>query len=414
MPAHTRLGVCREPTLVKGKTTVRKRIGWAERLLAALVAMAALVFPAAVAAHAANTTVTCTGNTVNDGDSLVAAIAAAATGDTITLDSYCLYTLTTGYLGGGSGLPPIIGKSLTIVGNNATIERQTGAPNFRILQVGVASGGTGQLTMDHVTLINRLAPTSNDNGGGIYVTETSTFTGTEVSMRGNNAAFGAGIEIEIGSVVSLTGGHITDNRTHNSAEVLIDNAGAGIGLLSANLTTNGVTVDLNRSETGAGVYMEKGDSLTAQTAQFTGGSIKNNTASSRGGGIALGNFFGVAGTALTLSGTSITDNKVIGTSGRGDGISTAGGTATLTMTGGKVSGNNIASESGQDGVMSVGATDTVTVNGTEFAANRTVGANSQGGGLWNAGTLSLGSTTPVTVSANKVQGRYSQGAGIWN
>ena len=52
--------------------------------------------------------------------------------------------------GGANGLPAII-NTLTINGGGATIAR-TGAPLFRVLQVGSATGTAGALTLNNVTI----------------------------------------------------------------------------------------------------------------------------------------------------------------------------------------------------------------------------------------------------------------------
>src|SRR5262249_25427963 len=62
------------------------------------------------------------------------------------------------YWYGPTGLPAITGKSVSIVGNGATIERDTSAPAFRLFYV---SGGleiaAGHLTLTDLTLENGLA-----------------------------------------------------------------------------------------------------------------------------------------------------------------------------------------------------------------------------------------------------------------
>jgi hypothetical protein len=93
--------------------------------------------------------------------------------DIIVLEAGCIYSLTavdntatstsggTIFDYGDNGLPQI-STPITINGNNATIVRATGAPNFRFFFIT----DTGSLTINSLTLLNGFADASLPGGGG--------------------------------------------------------------------------------------------------------------------------------------------------------------------------------------------------------------------------------------------------------
>ena len=131
-----------------------------------LTTMALLI--ASQAGQAASTPVGC------DTGGLVAAIDAANSNSDATelqLTKGCVYTLTArnNSFYGFNGLPTIT-SPVTIVGNGATIQRDPGAPSFRIVTVDT----TGSLRLIGINLHNGLAKGGDggsdrgnqDDGGG--------------------------------------------------------------------------------------------------------------------------------------------------------------------------------------------------------------------------------------------------------
>jgi hypothetical protein len=141
---------------------------------------------------------------------LVAAITGAAPGDTISLAAGCTYTLTAADnpgLGSGSNGLPVITKTLTIEGNNATITR-SGATQFRFFEVFP----TGNLTLDRLTLSNGSlngAP-GVTIGGAIFVRQ-GTLTLKNSSLAGNQAPL-AGAIINYGTS-TITGSTLVGNNS---------------------------------------------------------------------------------------------------------------------------------------------------------------------------------------------------------
>jgi hypothetical protein len=90
--------------------------------------------------------------------------ASASTGaDTLVLAPNSVYTLTAAndITFGPTGLP-VVSSEITIEGNGSTIQRDSGAPNFRILAVNA----TGNLTLQETTLSGGVTSGAASDGGG--------------------------------------------------------------------------------------------------------------------------------------------------------------------------------------------------------------------------------------------------------
>ncbi len=233
---------------------------------------------------------------ISSGDvtGLIAAINQANTqagADTINLDPGT-YNLTSvdNFTNGANGLPSIT-SDITINGEDAgttVIERDPGAPGFRIFAVavsgkltlnglavvgggGVFPGGgilnEGSLTINRSTIrTNGLGP----DGGGIYNRTTGTLNLSHSIVIRNNAHDGAGI---------FNGG--TAIATHSS---IIENGAVGGGAFendgTATATIQNSTISANSADTGGGI-------LNNGTMTVTNSTIANNfTRILLGGGIA--------------------------------------------------------------------------------------------------------------------------------
>lgn len=182
---------------------------------------------------------------------------------------------------------------------------------------------TAQLELAGVTVSGN---TTDGNGAGIITNKGTVVTMTGGSITGNRAAKAAGgILLQSKSKMNLKGGSISYNSAKN---------GGGI-YVSTDTTINmtGGTVSYNTASSSCG-----GMYLLRCNATLAGGSITGNTAKVNGGGIYA------AGGEITLCGINICDNVA---EGNGGGIGTTqakSGDAryysTITMTGGRISGNS--------------------------------------------------------------------------
>src|SRR5690606_37941277 len=80
---------------------------------------------------------------------------------------------------------PAITTPVVFTGNNATLQRDEGAPGFRILEVGAG----GNLTVRSLTVTGGNV---TGDGGGIFVAATGTLTGTSVRVIGNASTINGG------------------------------------------------------------------------------------------------------------------------------------------------------------------------------------------------------------------------------
>ncbi|MFJ3234580.1 right-handed parallel beta-helix repeat-containing protein, partial [Streptomyces sp. NPDC086787] len=281
-------------------------------------------------AHAAAITpVGCNADPITAGTLLKNAVTGAASGDTLTLTSYCVYGYDdTNKTDATNAL--VIDKNLTITGNHATLKRTAGTLRLILLT------NTSTLTLDTLTVIN--GNPGNDNGGGIYTDTDTTLTATNLNLQGNNVGSGLGGGLySLDSTITLTGGIIKDNRTTSYA---------GGALLSGTVFFHGVTVTGNRAPGDGGIYQAAGD-LTIDQNSF----ISNNTAVYAAG-------IETAGTSATIINSRITDNTA---TQFGGGI--YAGAATTTLSGSLVSGNTVTkSDTPQGAGIFVG--DSTTLSGT--------------------------------------------------
>jgi len=214
---------------------------------------------------------TCAGGDVS---CLIAAISAANASDrpNIILLSAGVYTLTTPYTGGttglppDAGLPPIAGR-LTIVGEAAEstiIERPSDAEAFRIFTV------LGDLTLRGLT-IRGGGGQSAVNGGAILAEGRLTIA--DCVLTGNRAREGGAIALRnAGKVLDST---IDGNEAIEGAGVLV--AGA-----QAALEMKGSTVAGNRGTFGGGLDVQRGGTATISNSTFSGNTAFTGSAVQEG------------------------------------------------------------------------------------------------------------------------------------
>ena len=118
---------------------------------------------------------------------------------------------------GYSGLP-IITSSITIEGNNSTVRRESGAPDFRVFTVG----RLGQLTLNNTTVSGgKLQRFSGGrdflySGGGLLSYEGITVL-TNCTVTGNVAGEDGGGIASLGGVLRLTNSTVSSNTAYEAS-----------------------------------------------------------------------------------------------------------------------------------------------------------------------------------------------------
>ena len=339
---------------------------------------------------------------------------------------------TTGTGGGinATGAASLVVNSTVITGNNATangggIAFTNGSlelSNSQILSntAGNNGGGihsnNGSITLDNSQILTN---TTTNNGGGIALN----LAGADLVMNSGqindnvanllSGSPGGGVHIARGSA-TINGGEIRNNRAYRGGGILVfgssasaaatinggqiidneANYGGGIYVFGAlaELTINGGEVSENRSVDpslfgGGGLYVFQG------SATMNGGEISLNTALNDGGALEIGD----PGGRFSLAGGTIFNNSA---GNMGGALYNAEGT--LTISGGTIHSND--STNGGGGI-ATGENSNSTIANSAILTNTTVGAT-QGGGINNAGTLTM---TNVTVSGNGA----GSGAGLY-
>ncbi|MBI3246474.1 MAG: hypothetical protein HYZ50_08205 [Deltaproteobacteria bacterium] len=167
-------------------------------------------------------------------DSATGGCTAGSGADTISLPASSTHVLTAD-IGGGNGLP-VISTEITIAGNNSTIQQDSAAPSFRLIEVTgnltiqdtTLSGGigyrggcvlnAGTLTVTNSTISGNTADLS---GGGVYNRAFGTFTVTNSTISGNMAVvyYGGGVNNNFLGVLTLIRSLVSGNVAPAGAEI---------------------------------------------------------------------------------------------------------------------------------------------------------------------------------------------------
>jgi LPXTG-site transpeptidase (sortase) family protein len=330
-----------------------------------IVALAAgMVFLPSGTARAATLTVTKAADTndgVCDADcSLREAIAAAASGDTISFDGN--YTILL-----GSTL--VIARNLTIDGAGHTIT-VSGGGSVGVFQVN--GGVTAALNSLIITNGNAV------NGGGILSSGMLTVTNSTVSN--SHASWGGGgIYNAAGFTLTLTNTTLTGNTSSNYGGGIYNDGG---------LTITGSTLSSNSATYGGGVY--NGNSMSITGSTLSG----NSTAVANGQGGGIYNAGALTVTDCTFSGNVASEGWL---NHGGGGIYNSGT--------GTVKGSTFTLNRGfYGGGIENSSTATLAITNTTFFGNTAT----DGGGIFNDGTLTLRNST---FSGNTV---YWEGGSIFS
>ena len=160
----------------------------------------------------------------------------------------------------------------------------------------------GDMTMNGGKISNNVASYSGYGGGGVFAHDNSIFNMTGGEISDNNAeGDGGGIKID-DSDFNFSGNAVIKNNT--AAE-----EGGGVyfdGAETMKISGNAL-IDNNRASSGGGIYLSNNLNESNYGFFLNGGSVTNNSANTKGGGIAIGE-----NGVLHISGKPIVSGNKIG------------------------------------------------------------------------------------------------------
>ena len=280
------------------------------------------------------------------------------------------------------------------IGRNLTIQGKTGATrdklnangqNHRIFKV---TGGK-TLTLKNLTLKGGKGEVGGNGGGGIYAE--GTLNMTDCTVTDNETDYGNGGGIYAESDLTMTRCTVSNNTVSDSSGL-----GGGIYIyVTGTHTMTNCTVTNNEAK-----YSHGGGIYAMGTLSMMNCTVTGNTAQSSGSGSGSGGGIYIDGTAsLTMTGGTVTGNEAQ-SNGNGGGIY-IGGNGSFTMTSGTV--NNNKTEHGDGGGIYIDGTASLTMTGGTLAGNEAVN-NKTGGGVYVNGTFTMKGTAYVTPSADNAKG----------
>lgn len=244
------------------------------------------------------------------------------------------------------------------------------------------------------------------NGGGVYVADSSTFTMTAGEISNNKAIWGGGAYFKGKGTFTMTGGEISNNKTikGNVSGVDVEHTGQGGGvyLYDAEFKISGAAkIRKNTADTsGGGIFIYKvlDPNITDATLTMTGGEISGNVATDNGGGV-----YNQNGT-LTMSGGTIGGDTISdkNTAKRGGGVNIDNGEFEMKSSTAKISNNEAIVYGG--GVYVNGAGSMFTMENGTLSVNK---ANDGGGVYIDRGKFEMkGGTIIGNSAATKGKGAY--------
>ena len=347
-------------------------------------------------AHAAVTLATAVTSVPCRVPSLISAVKRAASGDTLSLAPSCRYLLTAGL--------PVIRKSLTLDGNNATLERSTNpfVKRFTILR---AAGSA--LTINDLNFRN------GDNA----ITITGPFTALTVNggtFTGNSGTNGGAIsQTTGGNGPIVTGAQFIANTASGSGGAIYDNAAlAGAVLTDCTFLRNTAAAG------GGGIYDFSAGNDSATRSRFVanraadgGGGVFSTDATYLTDVVASGNVASGNGGAFSVVAVFTVEDSVIENNRSG---ANGGGLDAEDALFAKVIDTTVRGNSAADG----GGIYNNAFNGLSLTGDKILSnvASGYGGGLFNAGSgppSESGTATDTTIAGNMAGagggGIYDQG-----
>jgi hypothetical protein len=325
--------------------------------------------------------------------------------DTINLAANGTYTFTAvaDATEGGSALPTILRdaadtNTVTINGNGALLQRSSaaGTPNFRLLRIGAFPNIIG-VTLNNISFANGNAGTNN--GGGVELAA-GDLTVNNCSFASNQGANGGGIYATntTGSprALSISGSTFSGNVAANG-----DGGGVySVGTTNVSVTAGTFTINSATSDGGALRVQTSSATTTVLSSLFA-----NNSTTGNGGG---GGAILIQGTS-TITDSTIRDNICMATgSGGGGGLWVQlASTSTATITGTTVSGNRVNNSTASGGGIFEQGGNVILVNSTIY--NNRAGS---GGGLAVVNGTMTGSITNSTITNNSAFFTIATGGGV--
>jgi CSLREA domain-containing protein len=303
-------------------------------------------------------------------------------------------TVSNNYAVFGGGVYNLFGTAslanCTVSGNNA----------------GIGGGGVFDFLFATTTLTNCTVSGNSTlqagpfgGGGGVYNGFLSSLTLTNCTVSGNidsNGSGGGGVFNNVFSTAMLTNCTVSGNSTSGDGGG-VDNTGPANRRRHATVTLTNCTVSGNSASEGGGLYNGGGG---ANQATLTNCTVSGNSATAGGG------LFNQS--TLNVASSNVLKNTA---TSKGGGISTTGGSATITdsvINANQVNSSGTALGGGIDCENSVLSLTDCTVN-----ANRANGTNAYGGGIY-----ALNSTVNAqscTVNGNQANGSVmGEGGGIYS
>ncbi|MGC9503776.1 DUF4347 domain-containing protein [Baaleninema sp.] len=233
---------------------------------------------------------------------------------------------------GDNALPSIVsvdvGGTLTIEGNDATLERSS-SEDFRLFHIL----NDGNLTLNDLTLRGGFSSSTLDGGGALF--NRGTVTLENVTMTGNQSeSFGGAIENAAGATLFVEDSRFLRNFA-NSGGAIFNRGSAEISnsLLEDNQALNGggiadfgATLRLSNSQISdnfAGFFGGGISSETGSNIEIFSSSIVGNETQESGGGIYIQSGL------LQLVNSTVSNNRVLGVESSGGGLYTFGSTVEI-------------------------------------------------------------------------------------
>ncbi|MFN0111434.1 MAG: choice-of-anchor Q domain-containing protein [Blastocatellia bacterium] len=384
-----------------------------------------MALPAPLFANVTVTKLADTNDGVCDADcSLREAIAAAASGDTIT------FAVTGTIVLGGTELT--IDKDLTIQGPGAQLLTISGNQASRVFNIGNVTPAIN-VTLSGLTIANGKVTGTNTfvEGGGINNRSTgiltvinSTLTNNSVSVTGGGRAQGGAIYSNgANGTLNVTNSTLTNNSASATGS---DNNGIGGFVRAAGIFNDGTSSTVNvtnstlsnnsaSSQSGRAWGGGINNNGTLAPLSVTDSTLTNNSVSSggndaRGGGIYSGATQGV----FTLTKSTLAHNSALSSgngSALGGGIFSDGTLGTVNVINSTLAHNSVSDTGGSSAIARGGGIHHRTSSATVTVTNSTLAYNSasasggatsntaQGGGISNDGPVNMKS---AIVALNSV------------
>jgi predicted outer membrane repeat protein len=364
-----------------------------------------------VVAHAATLLVTSPNDTGTG--SLRAAVSVAANGDTITFDpslNGATITLTSGEIA--------IAKTLTITGPGAANLAISGNQSSRVFNIsapttisgltlsnGQNSGNGGAILTSAMLTLNADTFTANycgNSGGAVTSRFGAMLVISDSTFSDNTSDFLGGALYTDGSGSSIAGTTFSGNTVQNAGVGGAIFNGGTLSITQCTITDNSA---VGEGSVAGGIPGVGGAIFNGGTLSITQCTIRDNSAVGEGS---------IAGGIYSSSFLTITDSTLSGNSadagGWGGGLYN-GGTATFrnsTLSGNACGDATPYFESQGAAIFNEGGCTVNIVDST--VADNTVGADAQGGGIFNDGTVQLHCST----IAGNTTGANGTGGGIFN